>query len=64
MAREIDWQLFEKAVDLTAMALRGGMGGEGSQPPAFAAQVFTEVWGALKQAAGDLPEKPSAGFSA
>ena len=65
MARTIDWQLFEKAIDLTAAAVRGGMGGESSQPPAFAAQVFTEVWAALKQAAEDLPDKPTtAGFSA
>lgn len=62
MAREIDWQLFEKAVDLTAMALRGAMGGEKSQPPAYAADLFREVWGALKEAAEELPEKPRAGF--
>ena len=63
MAREIDWTLFEKAVDLTAMALRGAMGGEKSQPPKFAAEVFDEVWAALKKAAGDLPERGPAGFS-
>jgi hypothetical protein len=63
VSREIDWQLFEKAVDLSAMALRGSMGGEKSQPPSFAADLFREVWGALKDAAEDLPEKPRAGFS-
>jgi hypothetical protein len=62
MAREIDWQLFEKAVDLTASALRGSMGGENSQPPGYAADVFREIWGALKDAVRDLPEKPRAGF--
>ncbi len=62
MAREIDWQLFEKAVDLTASALRGSMGGEGSQPPKFAADLFREVWAALKEASTDLPEKPKPGF--
>ncbi len=62
MAREIDWQLFEKAVDLTASALRGSMGGENSQPPQYAADVFQAVWGALKEAAQDLPERPRAGF--
>ena len=62
MAREIDWQLFEKAVDLSASALRGAMGGESSQPPGYAADVFREVWSALKDAAGDLPEKPQTGF--
>jgi hypothetical protein len=62
MPREIDWQLFEKACDLTASALRGAMGGESSQPPPYAAAVFAEIWGALKEAANDLPEKPRAGF--
>ncbi len=62
MAREIDWQLFEKACDLTGSALRGAMGGENSQPPGYAAQVFAEIWGALKDAAKDLPDKPRAGF--
>ena len=62
MAREIDWTLFEKAIDLSASALRGSMGGENSQPPRYAADVFREVWGALKEAAEDLPGKRSAGF--
>ncbi|HZD80872.1 MAG TPA: hypothetical protein VE646_12650 [Actinomycetota bacterium] len=62
MAREIDWALFEKAVDITASAVRGAMGGENSQPPKFAAEVFREVWGALKEAVDELPEKGKAGF--
>ena len=62
MAREIDWALFEKAVDITASAVRGALGGEGSQPPRFAADVFREVWSALKEAAQDLPGRPKAGF--
>ena len=64
MAREIDWALFEKAVDLSASALRGAMGGENSQPPRYAADVFREIWAALKEAASDIPDKPRAGFSA
>jgi hypothetical protein len=64
MAREIDWQLFEKAIDVTASAVRGGMGGEGSPPPKYAGDVFREVWKAVKEAAKDLPERPhGAGFS-
>ena len=63
MAREIDWALCEKAVELTAAALRGSMGGESSQPPQYAAEVFNEIWDALKKAAGDLPERGVAGFS-
>ncbi|MGH2723384.1 MAG: hypothetical protein ACRDI0_03815 [Actinomycetota bacterium] len=62
MPREIDWQLFEKACDLAASAMRGAMGGEGSQPPRYAAELFAEIWGALKEAAKDLPEKPRTGF--
>lgn len=64
MAREIDWQLFEKATDITAAALRGALGGENSQPPTYAGEVFRAVWEALKEAAEDLPEKPRAGFAA
>jgi hypothetical protein len=62
MTREIDWQLFEKAIDLTATALRGNMGGDNSQPPRFAAELFKEVWEALKEAAADLPEKERTGI--
>jgi hypothetical protein len=62
MAREIDWALFEKAVDITTSAVRGALGGENSQPPKFAADVFREVWAALKEASGDLPGKAKAGF--
>ena len=62
MADQVDRALFDKAIDMTAMALRGAMGGQGSQPPSYAADVFREVWGALKEAAKDLPERPKAGF--
>ncbi len=57
MSREIDWAVFEKAVDLTASAVRGAVGGAGSQPPAFVADVFREVYKALKETADSLPEK-------
>jgi hypothetical protein len=59
---EIDRTLFDKAIDITASALRGAMGGQGSQPPGYAGDVFREVWKALKEAAADLPDKPKAGF--
>jgi hypothetical protein len=61
-SRDYDWALFEKAVEITASALRGAMGGENSQPPAFAGQVFKEIFGALKDAAADLPDRGKAGF--
>ena len=59
---QIDQALFDKAADLTAMALRGAMGGEGSQPPSYAAEVFREVWNALKEAVEELPERSRPGF--
>jgi len=62
LARELDWPLFEKAVEVTASALRGAMGGDNSQPPRYAAEVFREVWGALKEAANDLPDRARPGF--
>jgi hypothetical protein len=62
MTREIDWQLFEKAIDVTATALRGSMGGENSQPPKYAADLFKAIWDAFKEAAEDLPEKGRAGI--
>jgi len=62
MAREPDWALLEKACDITASALRGAMGGEGSQEPKFAADVFREMWGALKEAANEVSERGKPGF--
>jgi len=62
VAGDIDRALFEKAIDMTAMALRGAMGGQGSQPPSYAAEVFREVWSALKEAAQELPERSKPGF--
>ncbi len=62
MAQEIDRALLEKAVDLSASAVRGAMGAENSQPPKFAADVFREVWKALKEAVQDIPDKTKAGF--
>jgi hypothetical protein len=62
VADYIDRALFDKAIEVTAMALRGSMGGENSQPPSYAADVFKEVWAALKEASKDLPDRPKAGF--
>ena len=63
MSRETDWMIFEKAVELTASAVRGAVGGQGSQPASFVADVFREVHAALKEAAAALPEKAGkAGF--
>jgi hypothetical protein len=62
VAAEIDRALFEKAIEVTATALRGAMGGEGSQPPSYAAEVFKEIWNALKEGAQELPERGKTGF--
>lgn len=62
MPAEIDKALFEKAIEVTATALRGAMGGQGSQPPSYAAEVFREIWGALKEGVKDLPDRPKTGF--
>ena len=62
MASQIDRALFDKAIDVTATALRGAMGGENSQPPAYAAEVFREIWSALKEASAELSERQTPGF--
>jgi hypothetical protein len=62
VARELDWSVFEKAVDITASAVRGAMGGENSQPPTYAAEVFREVFTAMKEAAAELPDRGKPGF--
>jgi len=63
MSRETDWMVFDKAVDLTASAVRGAVGGDGSQPAAFVADVFREVFKALKETADSLPDRAGkAGF--
>ena len=63
MSRETEWVVFDKAVELTAAAVRGAVGGEGSQPPSFVADVFREVHHALREAAEALPDRAGkAGF--
>jgi hypothetical protein len=62
MARDMEWAILEKAVEITASAVRGAMGGESSQPPTYAADVFKAVFAALKEAAGEMPQPGKAGF--
>jgi hypothetical protein len=62
VAREYDWAVFEKAVEITASALRGAMGGQDSQSAAYAGEVFREVWKAMKEASADLPDRSKPGF--
>ena len=42
MSRDIDWHVFDKAADITASAVRGAMGSEGSQPATYVGEVFSE----------------------
>jgi hypothetical protein len=62
MPTEIDRALIDKAADVTASALRGAMGAEGSQPPSYAADLFREVFKAMKEAIQELPERGKTGF--
>ena len=63
VARETDWMVFEKSVELTASAVRGAVGGAGSQPASYVGDVFREVFKALKETADSLPGKAGrAGF--
>jgi len=59
---EIDRALVDKAADVTASALRGAMGAEGSQPPSYAAELFREVFKAMKEAVQEIPERGKTGF--
>lgn len=57
MSRETEWQVFEKAVEVTASAVRGTA--SGGQPASYVGDVFREVYRALKETADSLPGKES-----
>ena len=52
MSRETDWHVFDKACDITAMALRGQVG-DGVKAEE-AGEVFRSVYAALREAAAEL----------
>ena len=61
MSRETDWHVFDKACDITAMALKG-QAGDGVKA-SDAGEVFREVYKALREAAPELEGTTSkAGF--
>jgi hypothetical protein len=63
MNREREWAVFEKACEITASAVRGTMGAQGSQPASFIGEVFREVHTALREAVAELsPKVGKAGF--
>ena len=57
MSREIDWHVFDKAADITASAVRGALGAQGSQPASYVGEVFREIYAALRQATDEMPSK-------
>jgi hypothetical protein len=64
MSRESDWQVFEKACDITASAVRGAMDGRDGQEASFVGDVFRAVHAALHEAAEEMPSKEQkAGFA-
>lgn len=64
MSRETDWQVFEKACDITASAVRGAMTGRDGQKASFVGDVFRSIHAALRESADAMPSKEQkAGFS-
>ena len=60
MSRDTDWHVFDKACEITAMAARGTAD---TVTPAQVAEIFREVFGALRDAANALDSAGSpAGF--
>ena len=57
MSREFDWHVFDKAAEITASAVRGAMGSEGSKPASYVGEVFQEAYAALRRAADEMPSK-------
>ena len=62
MAGEQEWLAFEKAVEITASAVRGAMTGQDGQNAGFAGDVFREIHAAMKEAIGELPQRGKTGF--
>jgi hypothetical protein len=57
MPRESDWHVFDKAVEITASAVRGTIGDTDGKGPALVAGVFREVYDALRKAAEEMPSR-------
>jgi hypothetical protein len=59
MSRENDWHVFDKACEITAMATRGTAD---EVTAAQVADIFREVFGALRDAANAMDSSAPAGF--
>src|SRR5688500_3105286 len=57
MSRDIDWHVFDKAADITASAVRGAMGSEGSQPATYVGAVPSASYAPPRKAADEMPSK-------
>ncbi len=65
MSRETEWIVFEKAIEVTASAVRGTMGAQGSQPAGYVGDVFREIHRALREASAEMPDRiGTTGFAA
>jgi hypothetical protein len=62
MSHETDWHVFDKACDITAMAVRGAAANDGVTPT-YVGDLFREVHRSLMEAAGALEgSQQRAGF--
>ena len=59
MSRDNDWHVFDKACEITAMAARGTAD---EVTAAQVADIFREVFGALRDAANAMDAATPAGF--
>jgi hypothetical protein len=59
MSRDTDWHVFDKACEITAMAARGTAD---EVSAAQLADIFREVFGALRDAANAMDASTPAGF--
>ena len=55
MSRESDWHVFDKAVEMTASAVRGTAGPD--LRPDYVAELFSAIHGSLSQAVEAMPSR-------
>ncbi|HEX6130547.1 MAG TPA: hypothetical protein VF044_02395 [Actinomycetota bacterium] len=60
MSRESDWHVFDKAVEITASAVRGAAGD--AVTPDYVADLFAKVHEALGRAVETMAQEAKTGF--
>jgi hypothetical protein len=55
MSRESDWHIFDKAVEMTASAVRGAAGPD--LRPDYVAELFTAIHGSLVRVVDEMPSR-------